>query len=220
MTLILDRNVVRRGIAIIWRKRLKVQRLLVGDGRVTAIKIRTNNESFVFCGAYLPSTNSSLSDFMKSLKCLEEICVNLNFRQEKVVLAGDFKAHLFDTRSGQPENNGGKTVPDMCIKLDLFLVNIDMPCNGQLFTYVSSCGESVVDYIRMSNCLQTNVNCIEVVDEHPCNFSHHLSLTVTINVDGDITDERILSKLGREYERIAWKKCTLKRFFRISKDIK
>ena len=64
----------------------------------------------------------------------------------------------------------------------------------------------------MSNCLRTNVNCIEVVDEHPCNFAHHLPLTVTINVDGDITDERILSKLGREYERIAWKKCTLKHF--------
>ena len=91
------------GVAINWRKHLKVQRLLVGDDRVAAIKIRTNNESFVFCSVYLPSTNSSLSEFMKSLKCLEDICVNLNYRQDKVVVAGDFNAHLFYTRSRQPE---------------------------------------------------------------------------------------------------------------------
>ena len=196
-------------VAIIWRKHFKVQRLLVGDDRVAAIKIRTNNESFVFCSVYLPSTNSSPSEFMKSLKCLEDICVNLNYRQEKVVVAGDFNAHLFDARSRQPENNRGKIILDICTKLDLFPVNIDMPCKGPLFTNVSSCVKSVVDYICMSNCMRTNVNCIEVVDEHPCNLSHHLPLTVTINVDGDITDERIFNKLGRKYERIAWKKSTL-----------
>jgi len=100
----------------------------------------------------------------------------------------------------------------MCIELDLFPVNVDIPCKGPLFTYVSSSGKSVVDYICMSNCMRTNVNCIEVVDEHPCNLSHHLPLIVTINVDGYITDERIFNKFGREYERIAWKKCSLEHF--------
>ena len=64
----------------------------------------------------------------------------------------------------------------------------------------------------MSNCTRTNVNCIEVVGEHPCNLSHHLSLTVITNVDGDMTNEKIFNKLGRGYERIAWKKCTLEDF--------
>ena len=122
-------------------KHHKAQRLLFGDDRVVAIKIRTNNESFVFCSFYLPSTNSSLPEFMKSLKCLEDICVSFNYKQEKVILAGDFNAHLFDTRSGQPENNRGKIVLDMCIKLDLFPVNVDMPCKGPLFTNVSSSGK-------------------------------------------------------------------------------
>ena len=60
--------------------------------------------------------------------------------------------------------------------------------------------------------MRTNVNCIEVVDEHPCNLSHHLPLIVKINVDGNITDKKLFSKSGREYERIAWKKCTLEHF--------
>ena len=78
--------------------------------------------------------------------------------------------------------------------------------------HVSGCGKSVVDYICLSNCMRTNVNCIEVVDEHPCNLSHHLPLIVKINVDGDITDEKIFSKSAREYERIAWRKCTLEHY--------
>ena len=60
--------------------------------------------------------------------------------------------------------------------------------------------------------MRTNVNCTELSDEHPCNLSHHLPLIVKINVDGDITDEKIFSKSGREYERIAWRKCTLEHF--------
>ena len=118
------------------------------------------------------------------------MCANFNYRQEKIILAGDFKAHLFDTRSGQLENNREKIVLDMCIQLDLFPANADMSCEGPLFTCVSGCGKSVVDYICLSNCMQTNVNCIELSDEHPCNLSHHLPLIVKINVDGDITDEK------------------------------
>ena len=87
-----------------------------------------------------------------------------------------------------------------------------MSCKGPLFTYVSSCGKSVVDYICLSNCMRTKINCIEVVDEHQCNLSHHLPLIVRINVDGDITDGKIFNKSGREYERIAWRKCTLEHF--------
>ena len=60
--------------------------------------------------------------------------------------------------------------------------------------------------------MRTNANCIEVVDKHPCNLSHHLPLIVKINVDGDIIDEKLFSKSGREYERIAWRKCTLEHF--------
>ena len=52
---------------------------------------------------------------------------------------------------------------------------------GPPVTYVSSCGKSVVDYICLSNCLRTSVNCIKVVDEHPCNLSHHLLLIVRVN---------------------------------------
>ena len=139
-----------------------------------------------------------MSEFMDTVKCLEDMCVNLNYRQEKIILAGDFNAHLFDTRSGQLENDKGKIVLHMCIKLGLFPANVDMSCKGQLFTCVSGCGKSVVDYICLSNCMRTNVNCIEVVDK--------------INVDGNITDEKIFSKSGREYERIAWRKCTLEHY--------
>ena len=71
MTLILDQG--QGGVAIIWRKHLKVQRLSVGDDRVVAIKVLTKNENFVFCSVYLPSTNSSMSEFMNTVKCLEYV---------------------------------------------------------------------------------------------------------------------------------------------------
>ena len=81
-----------------------------------------------------------MSEFMDTVKCLEDMCVNFNYRQEKIILAGDFNAHLFDTRSDQLENNRGKIGLDMCIKLGLFPANVDMSCKGPLFTYVSGCG--------------------------------------------------------------------------------
>ena len=81
-----------------------------------------------------------MSEFMHTVKCLEDMCVNFNYRQEKIILAGDFNAHLFDTRSGQLENNRGKIVLDMCIKLGLFPANVDMSCKAPPFTYVSGCG--------------------------------------------------------------------------------
>ena len=46
--------------------------------------------------------------------------------------------------------------------------------------------------------MRTNVNCIEVVDEHPSNLSHHLPLMVRINVSGDVADGEKFNKSGRE----------------------
>ena len=69
-----------------------------------------------------------------------------------------------------------------------------------------------MDYICSEQLYANNVNCIDVIDEHLWNLSHHLPLIVKINVDGDITDEKIFNKSGREYERIAWRKCTLEHF--------
>ena len=181
----------------------------VFKSNVVYIRKLLDNENFVFCSVYLPSTNSSMFDFMDTVKCLEDMCVNFNYRQEKTILAVDFNAHLFHTRSGQLENNRGKNVLDMCIKFGLFPANVGMSYKGPLFTDVSGCAKSVVDYICLSNCMRTNVNCIEVVNEHPCNFSHHLPLIVKINVDGDITDQKIFNKSRREYERIACRNCTL-----------
>jgi hypothetical protein len=47
------------GVAIVWKKHLKAQRLLRGNDRIVAIKFGMNNQNYVFCSIYFPSTNSN-----------------------------------------------------------------------------------------------------------------------------------------------------------------
>ena len=112
------------GVAIVWRKHLKVQQLSLGNDRIVAIKIQKNHQTFVFCSVYFPSTNSNLSEFADILNSLKTICTRLNYRKERIIIAGDFNAHLSDPRSNQVRNNRGKLVLEMFAEFDMFPVNV------------------------------------------------------------------------------------------------
>ena len=195
------------GVAIVWKKHLKAQRLLLGNDRIVAIKFRMNNQNYVFCSIYFPSTNSNLADFIDTLTCLNAVCTQLSYREEQISIAGDFNVHVSDPRSGQRENNRGKLLLEMFAEFDMFPVNVDMPCMGPLFTYYSSCGNSVVDYIFASRNIERIVKCVKVGDEHPCNLSYHLPLIAGIEIFAGINCHESSNNLENEYERIAWRKC-------------
>ena len=196
------------GVAIVWRKHLKVQQLSLGNDRIVAIKIQKNHQTFVFCSVYFPSTNSNLSEFADILNSLKTICTRLNYRKERIIIAGDFNAHLSDPRSNQVRNNRGKLVLEMFAEFDMFPVNVDMPCTGPPFTYISSGGSSVVDYIFMSRCMWSSVKWVKVGEEHPCNLSYHLPLIANIEMCAVMSHDELINNSEKEYERIAWMKCT------------
>ena len=112
-----------------------------------------------------------------------------------------------DPRSGQRENNRGKLLLVMFAEFDMFPVNVDMPCMCPLFTYYSSCGNSVVAYIFASKNIKRIVRCVKVGDEHPCNLSYHLPLIAGIEIFVGINCNESPKNLENEYERIAWGKC-------------
>jgi endonuclease/exonuclease/phosphatase family metal-dependent hydrolase len=118
-----------------------------------------NNQNYVFCNIYFPSTNSNLADFNDTLTCLNAVCTQIIYREEHIIIAGDFNVHVSDPRSGQREHNRGKLLLEMFAEFDKFPVNVDMACMGPLFTYYSSCGNSVVDYIFASRNIERTVKC-------------------------------------------------------------
>ncbi|CAB4017039.1 Hypothetical predicted protein [Paramuricea clavata] len=167
-----------------------------------------NNQNYVFCSIYFPSTNSNLADFIDTLTCLNAVCTQLSYREEQIIIAGDFNVHVSDPRSGQRENNRRKLLLEMFAEFDMFPVNVDMLCMGPLFTYYSSCGNSVVDYIFASRNIERIVKCVKVGDEHLCNnLSYHLPLIASIEISAGINCHESSNNLENEYERIAWRKC-------------
>ena len=86
-------------------------------------------------------------------------------------------------RSNQSENHGGRLVKDVFAELDMFAVNIDMNCTESLITYMSSRGNSVVDYIFINASMRKDIQHVKVNEEHPCNSSYHLPLIVHIIYD-------------------------------------
>lgn len=78
----------------------------------------------------------------------------------------------------------GKMVKDVLDKLQMCTINVEHECEGPMYTYVSSLGCSVVDYIFLDSILLRKVRNVEVMDERPNNTAYHLPVKAEIVVNG------------------------------------
>ena len=90
------------GVALLWRKDLKVKKLFMTD-RISAIKVKTGPSQWsVVCGVYFPSTNSCITEFRDMLDTLETFCLKERGENDLIIL-GDFNAHLKGERQPNTE---------------------------------------------------------------------------------------------------------------------
>ena len=98
---------------------------------------------------------------------------------------------------------GGDLLHAMLIKLNLRAINTEAYCVEQTKTYISSCRNSMIDYILLEEDLVPSVRHVEIAAETPDNTAFHLP--VILHIELNRINETLLpcSK-----QRIAWSKCT------------
>ena len=119
-----------------------------GNDRLVAIRVKGTVNLVIF-SVYLPSSNRSLSDFKKSLEEIEQFHYEQKTNGATVAIMEEFNEHLKVCRSSQTMNARGKFLHAMLIKLNLRAINTEAHCVGQTNTYISSCGNSMIDYILL-----------------------------------------------------------------------
>ena len=157
----------------------------------------------MICSIYLPSTNSTMGDFCQSLEELKHFCLKESFSD--LIIMGDFNAHITGERSSRPSNSRGKLVQQLLSNLNLIAVNLKPVCKGPVETYECSTAVSTIDYICVPNTLFQSISNAEVLDIHPENATHHLPVTVTLDIMSSSPEQ--LTNYAQTL-RIAWKKCT------------
>lgn len=190
------------GVAIFWRRTLDCQNLSGGNDRLVAIKLK-GTLNLVICSVYFPSSNRSLTEFKKTLDDVEQFYYEQKANGTTVVIMGDFNAHLQVLRSNQSLNARGRLLQAMLTKLNLCAVNTEVNCVGQTNTYISSCGNSMIDYILIEKHLVPSVQRVEILAETPDNTAFHLPVVLHIEVGETQGKNSTFSK-----ERIAWSKCS------------
>lgn len=91
----------------------------------------------------------------------------------------------------------------MLIKLNLRAINTEAHCVGQTNTYISSCGNSMIDYILLEEDLVPSVRHVEIAAETPTNTAFHLP--VIFHIELNKMNETLLPC---SEQRIAWFKRT------------
>ena len=190
------------GVAIFWRRNLECQPMSGGNDRLVAIKLK-GTLNLVICSVYFPSSNRSVSEFKKTLDELEQFCYEQKANGNSVVIMGDFNAHLKVCRSGQTLNSRGKLLQNLLNKLSLCAVNTGTNCEGAMNTYISSSGNSMIDYILVEENMVPCVTRVSVLAETPDNSAFHLPVILFMELH-----ELHETPKACTNERIAWTKCT------------
>ncbi len=86
--------------------------------------------------------------------------------------------------------------------LNLIAVNLKSICKGPAQTYEYSTAVSTIDYICVPNTLFQSISNAEVLDIHPENVTHHLPVTVTLDIMSSCPEQ--LTNYAPPL-RIAWK---------------
>ena len=146
---------------------------------------------------------------MKTLDTLEQFCVRHKSCGTKLLLLGDFNAHIKEDKLSQDWNNRGKRLQTFLSKMNLVAVNLSPWCENPQFTYLSNTGNSIVDYIFVGNDVIEYVDLVQVLKEHPDNIAFHLPVTISINLHSDVTEEETSNdNMNYLFEKISWKSCT------------
>ena len=139
------------GVALFLKKTLKVREIQTASDRLASVSFKIENINFVIVAVYLPSRNNDLKEYMKTLDTLEQFCVRHKSCGTKLLLLGDFNAHIKEDKLNQDWNNRDKRLQTFLSKMNLVAVNLSPWCENPQYTYLSNTGNSIVDYIFVGN---------------------------------------------------------------------
>lgn len=178
------------GVAILWRKSLSYQIEIlddIGNDRIICIRVNLSMSQHIYIVCvYMPSSNVSLSNFKSHMERLEDV-INQLFYRGKVVVMGDFNAHIGchgGPRSFNRLNDKGRLLVDAMIRLNLISVNSQEFAEGPTETFFANDGLclTTVDHILLHPESIHLVTSCKVGTDHCKNLSYHLPIYCKLNV--------------------------------------
>ena len=191
------------GISLCWKRDIshKVRVINNPSDRICIIEVIKclQGKSLFILGVYLPQQGCTIASFDKHIEILQDQITILKERGY-IMIMGDMNSHFGDgmgSRCWGSTTANGKKMYDLICKQNLNIVDITALCNGPSYTFhVDGVGTSYIDHCAISSDLLQCVTCCKVHQEHYCNHSDHLPLSITLqNIQIPIIEKLILKKI-------------------------
>jgi len=206
------------GIGILFNKRLGSNIRVLGvmsNGRCAVVQCTfPSGYSLILAVVYFPCLGSSTDYECDLTECLGfvETCVNMSIYDDIIVL-GDMN---FDTSKN---NIGSRLFHDFCA--DIGLKRADSDCRSQIeCTYYqeTTCKQSIIDHIFISNRLTTCVKRYFVIDDI-ANLSDHYPLGCEIVLINHSPPNHTGTNRNQRSTRWRWDKADLDRYYSITSEL-
>ena len=180
------------GLAILWKKCYNycITELDLGieTDRLMGVKINSDDSVPIFLiNVYLPSTNSTISDYQTNLDLLQ-VVYDSYFDKGVIIVVGDFNAELApssDRRLGIVQNARGRLLDNFMEDNSLCCKVADESCLGPVYTYLpdNNGSPSQIDHVLLA---KDNINYItstEVIDDEVLNTSDHCPIIFGLHLN-------------------------------------
>ena len=195
------------GCALMWRRDMSyhIQPLTnLGSNRVCVVKACLSNITFYIIAVYLPYYGCSVADFRNELSVLENVITQC-YSDGEILIIGDMNSHIgkeHGCRGWGKTSENGKLLINTMTKYDMIVSDLGDKGDGPNYTYSSSSGRSYIDHCIVSRRLHHMIKKCVVQDDHICNVSDHLALSVVIDLSYSPVSN------GQKRRKVAWKKMS------------
>ena len=179
------------GIMAIWNKNeWKVQELKSKNEDILIIEVNKGKEKHIIATIYL-----SVNDTDKNKKLTNEIKeITEKYKDEKLIVMGDFNAHI-GIIGEQSLNQNGRLIRKLMECSDLILLNIDENKTKGKITWRQGGHESVIDFVFCNEKMYNNVESIEIDEAREImDISDHNLINIKIKTEETTKKTRSIEK--------------------------
>ena len=111
--------------------------------------------------------------------------ITVKYKEEKLIVIGDFNAHI-GILGNQPLNQNGRLVRNLMESTDLILINTDETKAKGRVTWRQGIYESVIDFIFCNESMYDKIEMMEADEQgEKINISDHNLITVEVTIGGN-----------------------------------
>ena len=181
------RIVGKGGVALLWNKKYNsvIKPLCIDNDRIIGIQFQQSRDCYIYIiQVYLPSANHGISVYRDYIEVLYDL-ISMYSQLGKVIIMGDFNAHLNGGTFFKDIDARGKALCDLSTQFCMSILTTLPVCSGKTSSYVSYDGkyQTLIDHIFVSNDLINSVSRCHIVDDNCLNVSSYRPVLVNLELE-------------------------------------